>query len=243
MTVSGSGDPGRIFISYRREDAAYPAGWLFDRLADHFGQDRVFKDVDSIELGDDFVEVITAAVASCAVLLAVIGPRWLSIADEDGQRRLDGPEDFVRLEIEAALERNVRVIPVLVQGARMPPSSQLPDGLRKFARRQALELTPARFGADCGRLIKVLDKTLTATPTAPATISPGSQPDDDAGHDDPQPTEAQREQFDRINRGILQALYAGSVQLDGKSSEELAALVRQAREQASEIARKLADPP
>lgn len=168
MTVSGPEDRARIFISYRREDAAYPAGWLFDRLADHFGQDRVFKDVDSIELGDDFVDVVNDAVGSCAVLLAVIGPRWLAVTDEDGRRRLDNPEDFVRLEIEAALERGVRVIPVLVEGARMPRSDHLPESLRGFARRQALELAHNRFNADCGRLIQVLDKTLAGLPAAPA---------------------------------------------------------------------------
>src|SRR6266566_9099778 len=101
---------GRIFISYRREETAYPAGWLFDRLADRFGGGQVFKEVDSIQLGDDFVEVITTAVGSCDVLLALIGDEWLTVTDEDGRRRLDSPEDFVRLEIETALTRNVLVI-------------------------------------------------------------------------------------------------------------------------------------
>jgi TIR domain len=93
-----------VFISYLRADSDYPAGWLFDRLAEHFGRDRVFKDVDSLQPGDDFAEVITAAVSSCAALVAVIGERWLTITDEHGRRRLDNPEDFVRLEIEAAAD-------------------------------------------------------------------------------------------------------------------------------------------
>jgi TIR domain len=152
--------PGRIFISYRREETAYPAGWLFDRLADHYGGGQVFKDVDSIELGDDFVEVITTAVASCDVLLALIGDQWLTITDEDGRRRLDNPDDFVRLEIEAALARKVRVIPILVDGARMPRPDQLPPSLAPLARRQALELSPSRFEFDTTRLVRVLDKTL-----------------------------------------------------------------------------------
>jgi len=151
---------GRIFISYRREETAYPAGWLYDRLADRFGGGQVFKDVDSIQLGDDFVEVITSAVGSCDVLLALIGDEWLTITDEDGQRRLDDPNDFVRLEIEAALTRNVRVIPILVDGARMPLADELPGSLAKLVRRQALELSPARFDFDTGRLLRVLDKTL-----------------------------------------------------------------------------------
>lgn len=120
MSASTSKVLGRIFMSYRREDTAYPAGWLFDRLTSHFGRGQVFKDVDSIELGDDFGEVITTAVGSCDVLLALIGDRWLTITDENGRRRLDNPNDFVRLEIETALTRNVRVIPILVEGPPCP---------------------------------------------------------------------------------------------------------------------------
>jgi hypothetical protein len=86
---------------------------------------QIFKDIDSIQLGDDFVEVITTAVGSCDVLLALIGDRWLTITDERGRARLDDPDDFVRLEIEAALTRNVRVIPILVEGARMPRADHL----------------------------------------------------------------------------------------------------------------------
>jgi TIR domain len=157
---------GRIFISYRREETAYPAAWLFDRLADRFGGRQVFKDVDSIQLGDDFVEVITRAVGSCDVLLALIGNEWLTITDEHGRRRLDDPDDFVRLEIEAALTRKVRVIPILVDGSRMPRADELPDSLAKLVRRQALELSPARFEFDTSRLLKVLDMTLTEVRTA-----------------------------------------------------------------------------
>jgi hypothetical protein len=96
---------GRIFISYRREDTAYPAGWLYDRLAGRYGAGQVFKDVDSIELGDNFVQVLTTAVSACDVLLALTGPQWLTITDDHGRRRLDSPDDFVRLEIQAALTR------------------------------------------------------------------------------------------------------------------------------------------
>jgi hypothetical protein len=160
MTASPPTAPGRIFISYRREETAYPAGWLFDRLADRFGGGQVFKDVDSIQLGDDFVEVITTAVGSCDVLLALIGDEWLTITDEHGRRRLDDPDDFVRLEIEAALARKVRVIPILVGGASMPRADELPDSLSKLVRRQALELSPSRFEFDTSRLLRVLDTTL-----------------------------------------------------------------------------------
>src|SRR5215211_7001655 len=167
---------GRIFISYRREETAYPAAWLFDRLADRFSGGQVFKDVDSIQLGDDFVEVVTRAVGSCDVLLALIGHQWLTITDEHGRRRLDDPDDFVRLEIEAALTRNVRVIPILVDGARMPHADELPDSLVKLVRRQALELSPARFDFDTSRLLKVLDRTLAEMRTAHDSAAAVSAP-------------------------------------------------------------------
>jgi ABC-type amino acid transport substrate-binding protein len=172
MDQSTTATSGRIFISYRREETAYPAGWLFDRLAARFGGDQVFKDVDSIEPGDDFVEVITNAVGSCDVLLALIGGEWLTITDGHGRRRLDSPEDFVRLEIEAALTRNVRVIPILVDGARMPRTDELPGSLAKLVRRQALELSPARFDFDLGRLLKVLDRTLAEVQAQPPAQPP-----------------------------------------------------------------------
>jgi hypothetical protein len=161
---------GRIFISYRRNDTAWTAGWLFDRLAGQYGEGQVFKDVDSIELGDDFVEVITTAVGSCDVLLALIGQGWLTITDEEGRRRLDNPEDFVRLEIEAALTRNVRVIPILIEGARMPRADQLPASLAKMVRRQALKLSPDRFKSDTGQLLRALDKILALPPGYDADI-------------------------------------------------------------------------
>jgi hypothetical protein len=166
MAESAAESTGRIFISYRRDETAYPAGWLFDRLAEHFGPTRVFKDVDSIELGDDFVQVITRAVGSCDLLLALIGDEWLTMTDEDGRQRLDDPNDFVCLEIEAALTRNVRIIPILVDGARMPRADELPAGLFGLVHRQALELSPSRFEYDTSRLIKVLDTTLANVRTA-----------------------------------------------------------------------------
>jgi TIR domain len=160
MADSDAPSAGRVFISYRREETAWQAGWLFDRLADRYGRDQIFKDIDSIRLGDDFVKEITTAVSSCDVLLALIGEQWLTITDEHGQARLDNPDDFVRLEIEAALTRNVRVIPILIERARMPHADQLPPSLATLARRQALELSPSHFESDTSRLLKVLDSTL-----------------------------------------------------------------------------------
>ena len=150
--------PGRIFISYRRQETAWPAGRLYDVLVEHFSAEQVFKDVDNIDPGDDFVERITGAVASCDVLLALIGPDWLTITDENGQRRLDKPEDYVRVEIETALKRKIRVIPILVDPARMPHANQLPPTLAPLARRNAVEINPLTF--DTGRLIATVRKTL-----------------------------------------------------------------------------------
>jgi hypothetical protein len=166
MAESAAELAGRIFISYRRGETAYPAGWLFDRLVQHFGAVQIFKDVDSIELGDDFVEVITRAVGSCDVLLALIGDQWLTVTDANGRRRIDDPDDFVRLEIQAALTRNVLIIPILVDGAEMPRAEELPAGLAGLARRQALELSPNRFEYDTNRLLRVLDATLAEVRTA-----------------------------------------------------------------------------
>src|ERR1700676_5260121 len=151
---------GQIFISYRREDASYPAGRLYDNLHIRFPQNEIFMDVDSLKPGIDFVKTIEERVGACDVLVAVIGKRWLSSADEEGRRRLDNPEDFVRLEVATALKRGVRVIPVLVEGALMPRSSELPDDLKPLARRNALNVSHERFRADSKRLIDEIEQIL-----------------------------------------------------------------------------------
>jgi hypothetical protein len=157
---SAQAAPGRIFISYRQKDSAYSTSWLFDRLTEKFGTEQVFKDVDSIGLGDDFVEAIQDAVGSCDVLLAVIGEEWLDASAPDGSRRLDHPEDFVRLEIEAALQRKVLLIPILIDGVEMPTADDLPESIASLSRRQALQVSPHRFRADTDRLLEVVDRTL-----------------------------------------------------------------------------------
>ena len=157
-----------IFISYRREDSAGHAGRLFDRLCTYFGKDSVFMDVEGIEAGVDFVETIEQAVGGCDVLLAVIGRGWLDSKNSQGDRRLDDPQDFIRLETAAALARKVRVIPVLVEGAQMPPAESLPAELRTLTRRQAVELRDSRWEDDIQALIKVLERVLAQTTPAPA---------------------------------------------------------------------------
>jgi hypothetical protein len=161
MVMSDAG-AARIFISYRRADAGWPARWLADRLAGLFGAGVVFQDVDSIRPGDDFPAPIETAVGACSVLLAVIGSRWLA-AEGDAGRRLDDPQDWVRLEIEAAIKRGVRIIPVLVDGAKMPSDSELPPSLHGLARRQAVALNPASL--DTRGLVSVLETALAVTET------------------------------------------------------------------------------
>jgi tetratricopeptide (TPR) repeat protein len=162
----------RIFLSYRREDSGGWAGRLYDRLSQRFGDEHVFMDIDAIEPGLDFVEVIQQAVLSCDVLITLIGRQWLTVADATGKPRLTNPEDFVRLEIAAALERNIRIIPVLVQDAPMPRSADLPDDLKRLSRRNALEISDTRFHSDVDRLITVLDSVLSgATAQAGVRVS------------------------------------------------------------------------
>jgi formylglycine-generating enzyme required for sulfatase activity len=148
-----------IFISYRRDDSAGHAGRLYDQLSAHFGEEQIFMDIDHIEPGEDFVQVIEDAVGSCEILLTVIGRRWLASA-VGATRRLDNPSDFVRLEVAAALRRNVRVIPVLVGGASMPPVQELPTVLSHLSRRQAIELSDQRWKHDVSRLVTTLEKVL-----------------------------------------------------------------------------------
>jgi hypothetical protein len=123
MRIAGGGG---VFISYRRKESSHVAGRLADRLIDRFGAERVFIDVEAIKPGMDFAEAISQAVEACMVLVAVIGPGWLSAADERGRARLDDPDDLVRLEVGAALARGVLVIPVLVENAIMPGRKDLP---------------------------------------------------------------------------------------------------------------------
>jgi hypothetical protein len=155
----------RIFLSYRRDDSSGYAGRLYDRLCQHFGRDNLFMDIDTISPGSDFVEAIKDAVGSCDVLLAVIGRQWLTSTDPLGQRRLDNPEDFVRLEIMTALARNIRMIPVLVGGATMPHPTELPAVLQALARRQAL-VVGDHFYPDVDHLIAAVERVHGAAPSS-----------------------------------------------------------------------------
>jgi hypothetical protein len=167
---------GAIFISYRRSDAEGQAGRLFKDLQERFGADAVFMDVVDIEPGRDFRRVIDQQVSSCGVLLAMIGPRWLDAVDDKGQRRLDDPGDFVRLEAGAALKRDIPVVPVLVQGARMPGAGQLPPDLADLAYRNAVELTHARWDSDVEVLVRALEPHVGGQASDVRRQAPASAP-------------------------------------------------------------------
>src|SRR5580765_7504217 len=157
----------RIFVSYRRSDAASEAGRIKDWLDNRFGEDEVFMDITTLEPGADFVAAIEDAVNTIDALIAVIGPNWVSASDPQGNRRLDEPHDYVRLEIGNALRRRIRVIPVLVEGAQMPRELELPEDLQPLVRRTALELTLNQWRAGIDRLTQALDGIVTPPPPPP----------------------------------------------------------------------------
>ncbi|MGH2826515.1 MAG: DPP IV N-terminal domain-containing protein [Actinomycetota bacterium] len=148
-----------VFVSYRRSDAPGYAGRLYDHLKPAFGHEHVFMDIDTLEFGKDFSVSITRALDDCHALLAVIGPSWLDVRNEKGNRRLDDPRDFVRKEILAALIRDdVLVIPVLVQGAEMPGPEELPAPLEPLAYRHALKISDDHWSYDMGRLTEAIQR-------------------------------------------------------------------------------------
>ena len=172
-----------IFLSYRRDDTSGYAGRLYDRLVARFGADSIFRDIDALSPGVDFVEAIETAVASCRAVVVLIGREWLRVTTPDGRRRLDDPDDFVRLEIAAALERGIRIIPVLVEEATMPATAELPAPIARLGRFNALEISDTRWDYDVGRLIDVLDDSVPSPPPppppAPAPVpAPGPAPDE-----------------------------------------------------------------
>lgn len=166
----------KIFVSYRRQDASGEAGRLVDHLQEVFGDSSVFLDVETIEAGLDFVQAINKALNSCKVLIAMIGPHWANIKDPEGNPRLFKEDDFIRIEIAAALERDIRVIPVLVNGASMPTTDQLPENLQALTRRHAQELSSSRWKYDCEQLTEVLKKIVGYQEVPPPKPKPQPTP-------------------------------------------------------------------
>lgn len=160
----------KIFISYRREDTSGESGRLKDKLEQVFGKENIFYDVETLEAGLNFDESIAKALNESKVLLAMIGPHWLKVIDSNGVKRIQKNEDWVRKEIAEALKRNLRVIPILVNGADMPDSQELPEELKELTLRHAQELTSSRWNYDVGELTKVLEKIIKVRPI------PGPQP-------------------------------------------------------------------
>jgi tetratricopeptide (TPR) repeat protein len=161
----------KIFISYRRADSADICGRIYDRLVEHFGEDAVFKDVDDILFGADFPRHIETILAQCAVELVVIGPHWLEIRGDKSRRRLDDPADFVRIEVETGLSRDILVIPLLVTGAAMPDADLLPPGLAELVRRNALPVrADPDFHKDMGRLIRQLEAVVPRLKKPPPAV-------------------------------------------------------------------------
>ncbi|MEJ0008881.1 MAG: TIR domain-containing protein [Steroidobacteraceae bacterium] len=155
-----------IFISYRRSDNPDATGRIYDRLVSEFGKTRVFKDIDSIPLGQDFRGHLSEVIGSCSVVLAIIGERWTDARNTAGQRRLEDADDFVRIELEAALARGIPVVPVLVAHAAMPGPSVLPASLASMVFRQSIDVRPdPDFHNDATRLVSALRVLLD--PNAP----------------------------------------------------------------------------
>jgi TIR domain len=169
-----------VFISYRRQEASWLAAWLHDRLVAQFGEARVFLDIDWIKPGVDFRQVIAEAIARSRVLLVIIGPRWLA-AEGDGCRRLDRPDDPVRVELETAFRRGLQVIPLLLDGASMPPAADLPTSLAGLVRLNALQVGYQSARSDLARLVEALTDELGITstrelPTAESAAKPSPKP-------------------------------------------------------------------
>lgn len=151
---------GKIFISYRREDSSGEAGRLNENLEQIFGDENVYFDIEAIGGGINFKKDIERALNSCKVLIAVIGPRWLNITDKEGERRLENPDDFIRLEISTALKRGIMVIPLLINGASQPKRDELPEDIENLAGLNSMDLSNKRWRYDFNELVKILKKKL-----------------------------------------------------------------------------------
>jgi len=156
----------RIFINYRREDTSNSASRLYEWLSERYGEDQVFMDVDAIEPGLDWAKAIDSAVGSSDLVLALIGSDWMPTL----KSRLNDDDDFMRHELETALRRDIRIIPVLVDGAKMPTAVELPESLTGLTRRQAFEMREERFRYDKQELLKRVDRALGIAVEAPPPV-------------------------------------------------------------------------
>jgi hypothetical protein len=163
--------PKRVFISYRRSEASKDARAVYERLRHDFGDDSVFLDREGIEPGEDFVDKLARQLDDCQVLLAFVGHDWVGTDPNTGKRRLDDRSDFVRIELTTALQRGIHILPVLINGATMPASSQLPTKLKPLARKQAVSLDFDNFEAATRLLVDAIRKVLHPSTTAEPSVS------------------------------------------------------------------------
>jgi hypothetical protein len=163
----GSDTMSGIFICYRHDDNSHAAGRLYESLQRCFSSDQIFFDVDKIEPGLNFLTVIREKIAASDAILVVIGPNWLNSRDSVGQRRLDSPKDFIRLEIEEGLEQGIRVIPLLIDGAEMPTDDDLPASLKSLALLNAVPLSKSSFRRDVEHLNAALLKVVNSKSVRP----------------------------------------------------------------------------
>jgi hypothetical protein len=168
---------GKIFISYRREDTSGESGRLKDKLEQVFGQECIFYDVETLEAGLNFDQSIAKALSESKVLLAMIGPHWLKVTDAQGKPRIMKSQDWVRKEISLALQKNLRVIPILVNGARMPDTTDLPEDLQELSLKHAQEISSSRWNYDVGELVKVLEKIIVKKPETKPRPEPEPRPE------------------------------------------------------------------
>lgn len=163
-----------IFINYRVHDTAGETGRLVDRLKQRFSNDQIFMDIDKIEPGLDFTKAISKSLESCDIMLAIIGPHWLGINTADNTSRIKNPNDWVKTEISTALQRDIRVVPVLVDGGQLPGTDELPAELQPLLLRQTFEISNKRWDYDTEQLINMLIKFGVVPKPSPVPIVNGS---------------------------------------------------------------------
>ena len=180
---------GTIFINYRKDDSSWNALALYNELQKYFPKESIFKDFNTIRPGDDFVVSIQKALSNCNVLLVVMSKNWLEVKDKNGNRRINDPDDLVRIEISTAIERNIQVIPVLFDNIPMPTSSDLPDNLKSLPRRQFVEIETTRFEADVKKLAESIKELMPAEDSIPGRKdAPGHTGGQQSGQYAPQQT-------------------------------------------------------
>lgn len=157
----------KVFISYRRDDSQVESTSIYRELSREIGEENIFFDVDNIPVGVNFKTYLQNAVTECGLMLVIIGKDWADARDQDGERRLEDPRDFVRIELESALTQGLTIVPVLVRGAKMPKAAALPEPLKDFVFLNAAEIAWGRdFDSHIKRLLRDINSIRTTPPPA-----------------------------------------------------------------------------